>query len=250
MSVASRDGLTVLVRVWTSGAAISTVVLVFAGGLALVGALDLSALDRVGPALLETFLVLGVAGLLAVPLAASTAVGLDQVLPQGPVVRGLSRVLHAAEGIPSVIVGVVAATWVGLGAGIVVSGAVLGVWMVPSLVGEYRRALGAVKERERLAALALGATPLQVLVYVVGPAASRPLGAATLRGLARSAGLAAPLIVCAAGTTEPLAVVAVRAAAAGEVGVAATLAVALMGLVLGLRLLASAVDVDRSWRTR
>jgi len=242
-----------IVQLW-GWLALVLVSAVLAGGLgALVATAvpDLSGLSQSLPLLVDaaapTAVALLGAVVLAVPLALTTAVALDQVLPTGPLRDALELGVSAMDGVPALVAGVVAALLApALGPAVVVVALALAI--TPSLTVAAQDVLSRAEPEERLAAQALGATPLQVLLFVVGPAASRGLIASLLRALARLLGLAAPLLVLQPDAALPVAWQVVHHAVDGQLAAAALLALAVLLIATGLRATAMLLDRPTQWR--
>lgn len=236
-----------LIQVW-GWVSITLVAGVLASALGLlVGRLAPDAFGLLGVALCQTVPVL--LGTLAVvaPVALLSAIALDQTLPRGPVVEVLGRVVAAAGGVPPVVYGVVGAMvapWVGVGTAVLV----LALAVLPGLTLSLTRVLRRTEPEERLAAQALGATPIQVLLHVVGPAATGGVVAAFARTAGIVLGLAAPLLLLQPVGPMPIAWQVVERAARGDLGVAAVLALGLLTLALAARAVGVLADRRVAWR--
>jgi ABC-type phosphate transport system permease subunit len=222
-------------------------------GLLILRAVPLALASLLGPMVLGVALV-GLALLVSLPAAGAVAVAVDQALPRGPLRRALSTTVELLEGLPPVVHGllglIVLAPLLGTGSSPFLALLVLsGVALAP-LSRALREALEGALVEERLAAAALGATPLQVLLHVVGPAVRGPLLAATLRVAGRLLGLAAPLLLVLAPGEGVLASEAVHLALAGDIGAAAAATLVLVGLAVGLHALAWPLDRPASWGVR
>jgi ABC-type phosphate transport system permease subunit len=181
--------------------------------------------------LASTGLLLATTLVICLPLSLLLALILDQAAPRGVDTRLLDSALAALSGVPSVVHGVVALLLAGANPGLWIQALTLATLVGPGLVVGVRRSFQHSRPADRLAAQALGASALQVLVYVVGPAAAPALLSATFRAAARILGLAAPLLVL-RNSTEPLAVTATRDSLDGLIGSGAAQSLILVLFVL------------------
>lgn len=201
----------------------------------------------IASALAQTIPVVSVACVGAGAVALLSAVALDQVLPRGPAVDVLRRGIAAAAGVPSVVfglVGVLLVPWTG----ILTVSLVLALAMLPSLTLGAARILERAEPEERLAAQALGATPWQVLLLVIGPSAARGLIALLARTAGRMVGLVAPLLLLEPSGPMPIAWQIVERAASGDAGMASILAVVVSIVVIGANLASVLIDQRVAWR--
>jgi phosphate transport system permease protein len=128
---------------------------------------------------------------------------------------GLRYVADLLNGVPSIVIGIVAYSAVVLPMrqfSTLAGGVALGIMMVPVTARGTDEFLRAVPASLREASLALGAAKWMTIALVVVPAASRGIATAVTLGLARAAGEAAPLLFTALnnrfwsdGWTEPTA---------------------------------------------
>lgn len=127
------------------------------------------------------------------------------------VVRFMTDLLN---GVPSIVVGVVAYTIVVLktGTGPLAGGIALGIMMIPIAVRSTEEFLRAVPNSLREGAMALGARKWRTIATVVIPAAIRGIISGMMLNLARVAGETAPLLLTAGlsmywnhGWTQPVA---------------------------------------------
>jgi ABC-type phosphate transport system permease subunit len=238
-------GSLVVAWAWLSLAVVGGGVMLAAGCLA--ASAPALPVAELGPALAASAW-LGLAGVaVALPLAAACAVTADQrLLP--PVGLALLRgALDLLDGTPGLLLGLAAALalgpvgeWAAVGA--------LALVALSALERGLSRAFSDVRDADRLAAVALGATPLQVLFHVVQPTAWRAGVAAVLRACGRLCGAAAPLLLVGPLGTEPLVLAVVRHAGRGSVATAAALAGVLVLVVAGLYVAAAFVDRPQRWR--
>lgn len=148
------------------------------------------------PMIAGTIAVAGGALCFGLPLGLSCALVLAELSP-----RRLRAVLRPAiellAGMPSVVYGflgvVLVVPWIrahlgGPGWSVLAASVVLGLMIVPTVIGVSVDAMEAVPESLREAATALGATRFQAVHRVVLPAARSGISAAVLLGIARAAG--------------------------------------------------------------
>ncbi|TVQ92783.1 MAG: hypothetical protein EA397_06420 [Deltaproteobacteria bacterium] len=219
-----------LVTMWAWGSASLTLgVLVVAASLLFVR-LDLEALPAMAELLLSSVALSAAAVLSALPVALAIALALDRHARRAWHQSAGQRWLSAFRDIPPLLIGVIG--WM-LGArGLFGAWIVLSIIALPVLAHGLRGAFGRARSRERLSAIALGASTLQVLFYVVGPSSSADFFAVLLRALARVLGVVAPLLLL--GALSSLALEVFHEAAAGRMGFAVAGATLLVLSVLVL----------------
>jgi phosphate transport system permease protein len=151
----------------------------------------------IGNALVGTAVMVGLASLIAVPIGLLAAIYLSEFGGGGrveTVIRFSARVL---SGLPSIIAGVFAYALVVMAAKRftpIAGGVALSLLMIPIVTLTGEQALRAVPGKLRDAALGLGATPTQMVWFVVLPAAFSSLATGVLLAVARAAGETAPLL--------------------------------------------------------
>lgn len=152
-----------------------------------------------------TVVTSGVALLCAVPIGLGVAVFLSDLGPR-PLRRSVSSLVELLAAIPSVVYGLWAALVLApairemplsgeplfagpnLGVGLLCASLVLAVMILPTIAAVSRDVLVAVPAELREGALALGATPWDVVRFVVLPHARRGLVGAVLLGFGRAVG--------------------------------------------------------------
>lgn len=149
-----------------------------------------------GPFLIGTVVVTGIALVIAVPVSLGSAITLSARLSQQTQTSAI-RVLTVLTAVPSVVFGwwglLVIVPWIrgrlgGPGFSLLAAGMVLAVMLVPTLSLLYYHALRAVPQRYHEGSDALGATPDQTLTRVVIPCAWPALVPALLVAVARALG--------------------------------------------------------------
>ena len=149
-----------------------------------------------GPAVLGTVLLTGMATLMAVPLGVLAAVYLNEYGGTGRlagVIRFLSDVM---AGVPSIVMGLFVYTVYVLRYGLKgFAGALaLGCLMLPIVIRSAETALRLVPDDLREASAALGARTSRTILTVVIPAALPGIVSGALLAVARAAGETAPLL--------------------------------------------------------
>lgn len=165
-------------------------------------------------ALLGSAKLLLLAALVGVPLGFMAGLYIAEFASPGPAFA-LRYATDLLNGVPSIVIGIVAYTLVVLPMhhfSTIAGGVALAIMMVPVTVRGTEEFLRAVPPSLREASLALGATRWITIARVVVPAASRGILTAVMLGLARVAGETAPLLFTALnnrfwshGWTEPTA---------------------------------------------
>jgi phosphate transport system permease protein len=150
-------------------------------------------------ALYGSFLLVGLATLLAVPIGILAAIYLAEFRSErlGPAVRFVGELLG---GVPSIVIGIFAYTLVVVPMGHFSgwAGAIaLSVMMLPIVVRASEESLKLVPRSIRDASYALGASHYQTVLRVVVPAALPAIITAVFLGIARVGGETAPLLLTA-----------------------------------------------------
>jgi phosphate transport system permease protein len=150
----------------------------------------------VGHAIIGTLEEVGIAVLIAVPLALLCAIFLHEI--GGPLQRPVRLFVDAMSGVPSIVAGLfIYAVWVvGLGRGFSGVGAsfALAILMLPTVTRTSVEVLRLVPDGLREGSLALGGSEWRTVWSVVLPTARSGLITAVILGIARSVGETAPLI--------------------------------------------------------
>jgi len=151
----------------------------------------------VGNALIGTIVMVGLASLISVPVGLLAGIYLAEFgggSKSASIIRFSARVL---SGLPSIIAGVFAYALVVLAVkrfNAVAGGVALSLLMIPFVTLTAEQALRSVPNKLRDAALGLGATPTQMVFFVVLPTAFSSLATGVLLAVARAAGETAPLL--------------------------------------------------------
>jgi phosphate transport system permease protein len=153
-------------------------------------------------ALVGTGILIGLACLFSVPLGIATGVFLSEYrkgrLPY--LVRLFTEVL---QGIPSIVIGIIAYSWVVLrmgGFSAMSGGVALGIMMLPVVIRSTEETLKLVPQSLREASLALGVPYYRTILKIILPAGIGGIMTGILLGVARIAGETAPLLFTAFGS--------------------------------------------------
>ena len=156
----------------------------------------------VGPALVGTVILSGLAGLLAIPIGIASAIFVTE-FRSGRLAPAVRFAAELIAGLPSIVVGVF--VWAFLVRGIIghyaaLAGAVaLAVIMIPIVARTTEEVLRLVPQSLREAGLALGAPRWRVVLSIVVPTARAGIATAVVLAVARAAGETAPLLLTALG---------------------------------------------------
>lgn len=158
----------------------------------------------IGHAVLGTFLIVGIAALISVPIGVMTAVYITEV--RGRAVPYVRFFVQAMSGVPSVVAGLFILT-IALATGAFSTSAFAGglayaILMLPTIARTAEEVLKLVPEDLRTGALALGSTRAKTVLKVVIPAAKTGIITAIILGVARVIGETAPLIIAAGNANE------------------------------------------------
>jgi phosphate transport system permease protein len=146
------------------------------------------------PAIVGTFLITGMAALLAVPLGVFGAIYLNEYGKQKPLARAIRTMADVMTGVPSIVMGLFIYTVV-----VVVTGEqtgfagslALACLMLPIVIRSSEEILRLVPDD---LSLALGARQSRTILTVVLPAAISGITSGALLAIARAAGETAPLV--------------------------------------------------------
>jgi phosphate transport system permease protein len=150
-----------------------------------------------GPAILGTLEIVGMAALLAIPLGVFGAIYLNEYGKQKPLARTVRTMADVMTGVPSIVMGLFIYTGfvVLLNAQTGFAGALaLACLMLPIVIRSSEEMLRLVPDELRQASLALGARQWRTILTVVVPAAISGITSGALLAVARAAGETAPLV--------------------------------------------------------
>jgi phosphate transport system permease protein len=149
-----------------------------------------------GPAVLGTLLITGLATVIAVPVGVLGAVYLNEYGGNGFLARFIGFMSDVMTGVPSIIMGLfIVSIWVlHFGYSGLAGAFALGCLMLPVVIRSTYEMLRLVPNSLREGAYALGSTKARVTVTVVLPAALGGIVSGALLAVARAAGETAPLL--------------------------------------------------------
>jgi phosphate transport system permease protein len=150
----------------------------------------------IGPAIVGTFLIVGLATLMAVPLGVLGAIYLNEYGGKGVLGRLIGFMADVMTGVPSIVMGLfIFSIWVLHFQFSGFAGALaLGCLMLPVVIRSTDEMLKLVPNPLREGSYALGATKARVTTTVVLPAAIGGIVSGALLAIARAAGETAPLL--------------------------------------------------------
>jgi phosphate transport system permease protein len=149
-----------------------------------------------GPAIVGTLLITGVATLMAVPLGILAAVYLNEYGKQNRTAQLIRTMSDVMTGVPSIVMGLFVYTvWVlRFGLSGFAGALALACLMLPVVIRSTEEILRLVPAGLREASLALGASRARTILTVVLPAAIPGITSGALLAVARAAGETAPLL--------------------------------------------------------
>jgi phosphate transport system permease protein len=150
-----------------------------------------------GNAILGTILMVGIGGLISVPIGIMAAIYLSEFSKGSKFAEWIRFATNVLSGVPSIIIGVFAygaivlttkgySAWAG--------GFALAILMLPIIVRTTDEALKLVPEEVRQASIGVGANNYQTVLQVVLPAAIPAIITGITLAVARAAGETAPLL--------------------------------------------------------
>jgi phosphate transport system permease protein len=151
------------------------------------------------PAIIGTFYVIVLTGLMAVPVGVAAAVYLEEYGAQGRLGRIIEINIANLAGVPSIVYGLLGlglfVRALSLGRSVVAGAATLALLVLPVVILATREALRAVPRSLREGSYALGATQWQTTQLQVLPAALPGILTGVILALSRAIGETAPLIM-------------------------------------------------------
>jgi len=151
----------------------------------------------IGPAVVGTLIMTGLASLLAIPVGVLGAIYLNEYGKQNALARTIRLMADVMTGVPSVVMGLFIYTAVVLSteqSGL--AGALaLACLMLPVVIRSSEEMLRLVPDELRQASLALGARKWRTILTVVLPAAISGIASGSLLAIARAAGETAPIVL-------------------------------------------------------
>lgn len=150
-----------------------------------------------GNALIGTFVMVGIAAVIAIPVGIMAAIFLAELGPSSRLASVARFAAKTLTGLPSILAGVFAYAMVVLTTGTYsapAGGVALAVLMVPIVVLTAEEAMKMVPKIMKDAAYGLGSTNTQVIWHVVLPTAMPAILTGVMLAIARAAGETAPLL--------------------------------------------------------
>jgi phosphate transport system permease protein len=157
--------------------------------------------ERAGiwPAIVGSLWLMGLTGLMAVPLGVASALYLEEYAPEGWLLQIIQINIANLAGVPSVIYGILGLAifvrFVALGSSVIAGAMTLSLLILPIIIISTQEALRGIPSGIRGAAFALGATRSQVIWSHVLPAAAPGIMTGVILSLSRAIGETAPLIM-------------------------------------------------------
>ncbi|QGG47940.1 phosphate ABC transporter permease PstA [Heliorestis convoluta] len=151
------------------------------------------------PAIVGTFyLVMGTI-LFALPIGVMTAIYLVEYARESWATRMIRLAVVNLAGVPSVVFGLFGlgffVLFLGFGVSILAGSLTLALMILPVIITTSEEALRTVPRGYREASLALGATKLQTILFIVLPNAMPGILTGSILGVARAAGETAPILL-------------------------------------------------------
>ena len=150
-----------------------------------------------GNALIGTFVMVGIAAAIAIPVGIMAAIFLAELGPHSKLASVARFAAKTLTGLPSILAGVFAYAMVVLTTGTYsapAGGIALAVLMVPIVVLTAEEAMKMVPKIMKDAAYGMGSTNTQVIWHVVLPTAMPAILTGVMLAIARAAGETAPLL--------------------------------------------------------
>ena len=157
-------------------------------------------LAGLGGALVGSLLTLAITLVLCVPVGIAAAVYLEEFAPKTRLTRWIEVNINNLAAVPSIVFGLLGLAVFLNGFGLprsapLVGGLVLALMTLPTIIIASRVAIQAVPPSIRAGALAVGASPMQVVSHHVVPLALPGILTGTIIGMARALGETAPLLM-------------------------------------------------------
>ncbi|POR02303.1 phosphate ABC transporter permease [Alkalispirochaeta sphaeroplastigenens] len=151
------------------------------------------------PMVVTTLYIVFTSLAIALPIGIATAVYLNEYSDKPRVVQCIRTAIETLAGIPSILYGLfgllVFARFAGLGQSILAGGLTLSIMILPVIIRTTEESLQTVPRAFREGSLALGTTQWQTIYRVVLPSALPGILTATILGIGRVVGEAAPVLL-------------------------------------------------------
>ncbi len=150
----------------------------------------------IGPAIVGTLLMVGIAALISVPFGLFAAIYLAMLEPDGKIATTARFLAKVLTGFPSILAGVFiySVLVINFGYSALAGGVALAVLMLPTVVLAAEEAIKQVPQRMKDAAYGMGCTRTQVITKVVLPTGLPGILTGILLAIAGAAGESAPLL--------------------------------------------------------
>jgi phosphate transport system permease protein len=151
----------------------------------------------IGNAIVGTLVMVGIAGLIAVPFGVLGGVLLGLVAPDSRLAAAARFVARVLTGFPSILAGVFVFGFLVLSMGTysaIAGGVALAVGMLPTVMLTTEQAVRMVPQRMKDAAIGMGCTPFQAAWRVILPTALPGVMTGVMLAIAGASGESAPLL--------------------------------------------------------
>jgi len=150
----------------------------------------------IGPAIVGTLLMVGIAALISVPFGLFAAIHLAMLEPDGKIATTARFLAKVLTGFPSILAGVFiySVLVINFGYSALAGGVALSVLMLPTVVLAAEEAIKQVPRRMKDAAYGMGCTRTQVITKVVLPTGLPGILTGIMLAIAGAAGESAPLL--------------------------------------------------------
>ncbi|MDE5423609.1 phosphate ABC transporter permease PstA [Ancylomarina sp. DW003] len=151
-----------------------------------------------------TIIIVGMASLIAIPLGLITGIYLSEA-SKGKMTNMVRFVVDMLQGIPSIVLGVIAYIWivkpVTSGFSALAGSVALSIMMLPSIVRSTEETLKMIPSTLKEAALSLGVPYYKTVLKVLLPTGMSGISTGIILGISRIAGETAPLMLTALGSS-------------------------------------------------
>ena len=151
------------------------------------------------PMIVTTLYVVLVSITIALPVGLATAIFLNEYSRNSPIVRILRLAIETLAGIPSIIYGLfgllVFCRMMNFGQSIIAGSLTLSIMILPVIIRTTEESLKSIPDSFREGSLALGATKLQTIVFVVLPSALPGIVTSVILAIGRVVGESAPVLL-------------------------------------------------------
>lgn len=154
----------------------------------------------IGGSVLGSLMMIAICMCFAFPLGLITAIYLEEFAPKGFITKLIEVNINNLAAVPSIVFGLLGMTiFIAIGnlprSSALVGGLTLGILVLPIIVSTTRQAFSTVPTSIKDAALALGASKLQIVFHHSLPIALPTIVTGTILAISRAFGETAPLII-------------------------------------------------------